>query len=140
MPINLIGADYVKTSNSDKTSNPLLVEVTVDVVADLYLFLDNRISSDVATAMPWVGVLGFTDTGADLDIDEAGDGDVDQSFSIYLKSNVAAGSTTFLEQDNGGSRNFYGIAAVAAVPEPATAALGLLGIGGLLMRRKRHAA
>jgi hypothetical protein len=76
--------------------------------------------------------MGFTDTGYDIGIDEGHTGEIDQWSSVFAKE-VSDGTITLLEQNDGGSRNMYG---VAAVPEPAT--LALLGFGGLsLLRRKR---
>ena len=139
LPAYLIGADYVQTANDDKTAGPgFSVDLTTGPQsADIYLFVDNRIGS----VMSWVGLLGFVDTLDDIGIDESADGDIDQTSSVYKLSNVSAGTTIFLEQNAGRSRNMYGIAAVAipdsAVPEPATASLGLLAIGAIAMRRRR---
>jgi len=129
IPLSLLGADYVRTANDDKTAGPgFSVNVTVDSTADLYLFIDDRVN--VAAAMPWVGGLGFLDTGQDIGIDEDGDGvgagqSIDNWSSVYKLESVSAGTTVLLEQNDGGSRNMYGVAAVEFVPPPPSVDLSL---------------
>ena len=105
-----------------------------DQVTTVFLVIDNRVAVG-DTKMAWVGALGFTDTGSDLGIDESKDGVANQLSSVWSLNVSGPTTITFGEQNDGGSRNMYGI---AAVPEPAT--LGLLAIGafGVLIRRKRR--
>jgi len=81
--------------------------------------------------MDWVNDLGFFDTGNDIGIDESGTGTIEQWSSVYVKC-CTDGMITLYAQNNGGSRNMYG---VAVIPEPAT--IALLGLGGLLLRKRR---
>ena len=65
--------------------------------------------------MTWVLSSGFVDSGVDIGLDEnpSTDPDVDQTYSVYFRQ-VSAGETfTFYEQNDGGTRNMYGMAAVA---------------------------
>jgi len=134
-PTFLVGADYVLNANDDKSDDNVLIDVTFsDQVTTVYLVIDNRVAVG-DTKMAWVGALGFTDTGSDLGIDESKDGVANQLSSVWSLNVSGPTTITFGEQNDGGSRNMYGI---AAVPEPAT--LGLLAIGavGVLIRRKRR--
>ena len=118
IPAFLNGAHYVVTANDDKTQGPgFSVDVSLTDDGVLFLFIDNRVT--VASAMPWVAANGFTDTGFDIGVDEGGDGDIDNTSSIYASPILPAGTYQVFEQNDGGSRNMYGIAALAAVPVPA---------------------
>ena len=137
IPAEFLGADYVMVANNDRTVATYELDVTLAKKAWLFLFIDNRIGDNVKTdppnlssAMLWVGTMGFVDTGKDLSIDEKGDGSIDNYFSIFAKE-FSAGTITLKEQ-NAGSLNMYG---VAAIPEPATVAL--LGLGALALLRRR---
>ena len=140
IPTSLLGIDFVQVANDDKTSSNLSIDVVVNTDSWLYLFIDNRISGALGGGgtMSWVTDNGFIDSLLDIGIDESGDGDIDQTSSIYHKM-VSAGTTTTLAQNDGGSRNMYGIAAASAVPEPSVAALFALGLLGLGFARRRKA-
>lgn len=150
-PEDLIGAEYIRTFNSDKTDPDVTLTVTLSS-GILLLIIDNRmgygdwaIPSNVANrmllnpkltaaGMDWVTTMGFTDTGLDIAIDEDNNGSINNWSSIYAK-HVSAGTYTLFQQNdylNAGNRNMYGI---AAIPEPTT--LALLALGGLIASRKR---
>jgi hypothetical protein len=140
IPAEALGAQYVMVANDDKDNPNYILDVTLSQACTLVLAIDDRVGDDDNTngptigsgTMDWVINMGFVDTGLDIGIDEGGNGVIDQTSSIYTLD-VAAGTTTLYEQNDGGSRNMYG---VAAVPEPMT--LTLLGLGGLgLIRRRR---
>ena len=72
----------------------------------------------------------------EVGIDEGADGTINQWYSVYEKS-VPAGTHTLFQADNAG-QNMYGVA-VAAIPEPGTVALTVLGVAGILLhQRRRH--
>lgn len=112
IPAAYLGTDFVQVANDDKTVSDYTLTIAMSGSSALVcLILDDRIN--VAVAMPWVAVQGFTDTGDNIDMDESGDGDIDQTSSVYCA--VKQGSVTltaFEEQDDGGSRNMYGVLAV----------------------------
>lgn len=140
LPAYLLGADYVMTANNDRTVADFTLGVTLSQPATVYLLIDNRVGDGAKEnpptlgggVMDWVGTAGFVATGDVVSIDEKGDGTIENYSSVY-SLNVAAGTIT-LYQQNAGSLNMYG---VAAIPEPAT--IALLGLGGLALlgRRKR---
>jgi len=140
IPAYMLGADWIQTANDDRDNDWYELDVTVSEACSLYLWIDNRVGnpSDDTTPpqlgpnqMLWVEYFGWADTGDDMAIDEGGDGDIDQRYSIFTKD-VDAGLTTLYAQNFSG-KNMYG---VAAVPEPMT--IALLGLGTLgLIRRKR---
>jgi hypothetical protein len=128
IPLYLIGAEYVMTSNDNKDAAVgYELDVTLSGNATLYLFLDNRLGDTggglgvdpdlVGAGMTWVTTMGFSDTGDDIGIDESGDGDIDQYSSVFTLV-VPAGTITLLEQDDGGSRNMYGVAALPPPTQP----------------------
>lgn len=150
VPDFLVGADYVMVANDDKTTADYSLDVTLGSAANLFLIIDSRVGDDDNTtppdltqAMQWVLEMGFVNTGRTVGIDEGGDGDVDQFSWVFVRP-VEAETVTLLEQDNTGSRNMYGVAAVPRVakPVPAQSDLGLalliamlLGGGALAMRK-----
>ena len=136
-PAQLAGAEYVRTFNSDKDGGFVFVtyDVTISVDAILAIAVDDRIPAewegcpsqqaavDLATqAIPYA----FIDSGLNVTIAEG----TPKPMSVYM-AEVPAGTYTFGMMPSG--KNFYSI---GAIPEPAT--LALLGLGGLLLRRKRR--
>lgn len=118
VPAYLLGLDYVKTANDDKTAANLQVALTTGPqAADIFLFLDNRLwDGSFPASMSWVGTLGFVDTGDIIGIDEAANGSIDNTSRVFLLQNVAPGTTVLLGQNDGSTRNMYGIAA-RSVPD-----------------------
>ncbi|MHC4694690.1 MAG: hypothetical protein ACYS67_18270, partial [Planctomycetota bacterium] len=128
VPTSLIGAEYVMVSNDDKTQADYLLQITLTNAAKLLLFLDNRLghydhpghdlslNPDLwAAGMGWVYDMGFMDTGQDIGINEKGDGDINQWFSVYALEVPAGGIVVLLQQNdatNAGNRNMYGVAAL----------------------------
>jgi len=121
VPAYLIGAEYVMTANDDKDNGSHELDVTLSEPVTVYLFLDNRIQGSGQgtggqgvnpnlSGMPWVAAMGFTDTGDDIGIDEAGDGDIDNWSSVFSKK-VLAGTYTLKGQPQGYGGNMYGVAA-----------------------------
>ena len=135
----MIGAQYVMVANSDKRVASYSLRITITQNANLYLFLDNRLGVGIESTkgqdldlmragMHWVTDLGFTDTGNDIGIDESSDGDIDQYSSIFKKTVFAGESFILGAQNDGGSRNMYGVAALASKlcafnPDPADGAI-----------------
>ena len=121
IPAYLIGAEYVLTVNDDKDNGSHELDVTLSEAAIVYLFLDNRLQASGTgsgtgqgvnpdlSGMPWVAALGFTDTGDDIGIDEAGDGDIDRWSSVFSKK-FAAGTITLKGDPQGYGGNMYGVA------------------------------
>ncbi len=152
IPEALVDAEYIKVANNDKKSQYYELDVTLSQDATLYLLLDNRLGHGPglggasgwswnpylsSAGMSWVIDAGFVDTGADIAVHEFGTSHDYTWSSVYAKD-VSAGEITLLQQydattDRGRDRNMYG---VATVPEPTT--LLLLGLGGLMLRRKRY--
>ncbi|MBN1817339.1 MAG: PEP-CTERM sorting domain-containing protein [Sedimentisphaerales bacterium] len=147
VPADILGADYVIVANDDKDNAAYELDVTLSAPGILGIIVDNRVghgsdpgTSDLtpdfaAAGMQWVIDMGFVDSGLDVEIDESGDGDIDNWSSVFIKE-VAAGTYTLYQQNdatNAGGRNMY---SVGAIPEPMT--LTLLGLGGLALVRRRR--
>ncbi len=146
VPADLLGdadaAQLVQLSNSDKTSVPLQHDITFDRLSVIYVGLDDRLTSQPLSWMNDTGATGlpngFFDTGAQIDIDESANGSIDQTFSMWATL-APAGTYSFYEQDDGGSRNMYIVIADdhILVPEPSCLALVIFGVLGLALRRKK---
>jgi len=150
IPAALVGAEYIKVANNDKKTQYYELDVTLSQDATMYLLLDNRLGHGSgqggksglgwnpylsSAGMDWVVLAGFVDTGDDLSVHEYGTSAAYRWMSVYAKD-VSVGTIPLLQQydastDRGRDRNMYG---VAVVPEPTT--LLLLGLGGLMLRRK----
>ena len=125
--MGLVGADYIKLANNDKTIVNYELDVTFGQDAKVFLFWDQRGSVNA-----WVTLLGFTDTGNRvIGRDENG--------SIFdntvLSADLSAGTYTFKELNQGSRRSMYGI---AAVPVPGAVLLGMLGLSvvGVKLRKR----
>ena len=158
IPTWLLGVDYVRVGNDDKSNKLYQLDVTVDEACTLFLLIDNRIGDGnkdngptLTTYMPWVAALGFVDMDPagqpstnrtyDIGIDESGNnvpfGSADNWFSIFSKQ-VLPGTTTFgtawwgpAGSNRPQDNNMYTV----AIPEPAT--IALLGFGALSLLRRR---
>jgi len=123
IPPELAGiAEYVITCNDDKDNPNHELDVTLSAKADVYLIIDFRIGDGdntnppvLTSVMTWVTEMGFVDTGLKIDIDESNDGDIDNYGEVYV-ARFEPGTITFKEQNNGGNRNMYGVAAILVDP------------------------
>ena len=135
IPVALVGADYIKIANDDKTSLYYELDVTLSQDATLFLLLDNRLGNGylpansekgklvapdlAAGGMSWVIDMGFVDTGDDIAIHEYRDIEGKLTdlrwLSVYARD-VSAGKITLLPQDNlavPSNYNMYGVAAIS---------------------------
>lgn len=113
-PQELIGADYVLTSNNDDLDPAYEMHVTVAEPATLYVFFDNR-----ARTPEWLS-RDFVDTGHDIGLDTGGKPEefargpgrsIDVQFSVWKRS-IPPG-TTVCGPTNQPNVAHYGIAIVA---------------------------
>ena len=112
---NLEGLDYVQTYVSDKTDDSFEYTVTLDGAGTVYLIIDNRVGdeddSDAPTLgsgiMDWVATEGFTQTAYSCDLGGT-------LGTVYAKTLAAAGTVSTYEQNDGGSRVNYLLAAAPA--------------------------
>ncbi|MES2569431.1 MAG: PEP-CTERM sorting domain-containing protein [Verrucomicrobiota bacterium] len=132
-PSYLVGADMVMTHYFTDSADPdFQLRLTLAVPATVFLLIDDRVP-DVATGMPWVASLGFTDTGDEAAIQIAGDSLLTTS-SIY-SARFPAGEVVLLQQNSmPGNSGMFTVG--AAVPEP-TSTLLLLGGAMFCLRRRR---
>jgi hypothetical protein len=145
-PAELVGYEYVPTFNTDKDKENIIVNyaVTISEPAILAIAIDDRIPEEYDAdggvneflsqqeavdliVHTWAAPGLFVDSGLDVFIA----GDNDRPMSVYVTQEaMAAGTYDFGLHPTG--KNFY---IIGASPEPAT--LALLGLGGLVLRRRR---
>ncbi|UCG46183.1 MAG: PEP-CTERM sorting domain-containing protein [Phycisphaerales bacterium] len=142
VPAELIGAEYVRTFNTDKGgtgSDTVTYDVTISAPAMVAVTVDDRWLDDDGIALQtkadeivaaFAAAGTFTDTGLDLFIRERSDGSRDRPMSVFA-AQLGPGTYTFGPLQS--NKNFYSI---GAVPEPAT--IALLGLGGLVALRRRR--
>ena len=134
-------------ANDDRSASQFNLRVELNETSDLFLLIDDRVGDNDNNdgpdlgggVMDWVLNAGFFDTGLDVGVDESADGSINQFYSVFQLNDVS-GSYTFLEQNNGGSRNMYMVAVRGAptVPEPMTGGLLALSLGALAARSRRR--
>ena len=132
LPAAFEGLDYILTANDDKTSSNVSVMVEFDVPSTLYLSIDNRVGDNntgnppaLGNAMGWVVEQGWLQT----DMSWVKIGDTNNPFTVYRLVTLG-NSHAFFEQNNGGSRNMYSIAADELEPGPFRYALIDIGPNG----------
>jgi len=121
----MVGGDYVKIANDDRSATPFRLNVGLAQPATVYLLVDDRVNQ--AAMRRWMAAYGFQDTGADIGVDESGDGDVDRISSVYW-GNFPAGSVDIFQQGQGGT-NMYGVVAVPGQLAPSAHSYTPLGTG-----------
>jgi len=114
MPSYLIGQDYIRLPNDDRSVSDFQLSIDLAVDSTIYVLLDNRVS-----VRPWMTAAGFIDTGEEVGVDEGGGGvgpgvSIENRSSIF-RLDVPAGTTVLGEQNLGGT-NMYGV--VAARQDP----------------------
>ncbi len=130
IPTYLVGGDYVKTFNDDKVTQNLVITVTLERPAILYLLVDDRLKQT-----NWL-VDQFVDTGDDIGLDEGphipndvrkladGPGEsIDQVHSIW-KCRVPSAKTISIgpylpsapEASSLGTKTGLGMYGIVAVP------------------------
>ena len=128
IPESLVGAEYVLLANDNKNLSTYELDITLAKNATVYVFVDNRMGGaagglDVEPnidGMPWLGEMGFVDTGLDIGIDESADGSINQYFSAFALE-VKAGTVTIYGNTEGHGGNMLGVAVLpAATSETAT--------------------
>jgi hypothetical protein len=129
-PAYLADADRVLLSYTASQDTDFNLKLTLAVPAQLFILIDDRVP-DISAGMPWVGALGFTDTGDDVIVSEGGPL---RSLSVY-RAEVPSGDVTFLHQPSPAPMiGMYGIAALPQVPEPSAGVLALIGTATLFAR------
>jgi hypothetical protein len=140
-PVELMGAEYVRTFNGDKKKpDSVKYDVTFSADAIVMVTVDDRFASAMQAVLDQIVAafpksVTFTDTGLNWEILESSSYRSRSVFSAVLP----AGTYTFGGQPN--SNSFYTIAAIPGevVPAPAAVLLGSLGLSfsGWLLRRRR---
>lgn len=142
VPAELIGAEYVRTFNTDKGgtgSDTATYDVTISTAAIVAITVDDRWLTEDAIALQTIAdqttaafaAAGkFTDTGLDLFIREKDDGSQDRHMNVFAAL-LGPGTYTFGPLQS--NKNHF---TIGAIPEPAT--IALLGLGALIGLRRRR--
>jgi len=135
-PGELIGAEYIRTFNSDKDeADTVTYTVTTSRTSIYAIGIDDRWDDQQAridSIATFAAAGTFTDSGLDVYIREKDDGSRDRPLSVFTAL-LPAGTHVF-EGDGTDGNNFMVMGAM--IPEPMT--IALLGLGGLALLRKKR--
>jgi hypothetical protein len=112
VPASILNAEVVAFLMEERTNPSFTASFTLTEEADVYLFIDKRIT--VSTSMPWVDAQGFVLQDFELQLDENADGTTENPFAVYKKRFSAV--QVNLEEQNTGGVNMYGVAAHNPLP------------------------
>ena len=153
-------AEMVQLSNSDKDSAGVSHDISLSRLSVLYIGIDNRQFDNGGgmnlqeTQYSWMSDTSFTglpsgfhETGAMVGIDENGNGEANQYFTLFAviaPPNTPANPAYTLGAHTGGGNNMYIVIAddhlLYVVPEPnglSLAGFGFLGLAALRRRRRK---
>ena len=153
-PVNFSpSAQNVQLSNSDKSSDAVIHNITVAEAGYLMIGIDNRQFDNgggmtlQATQYSWMADTdftglsgGFTSTDQIIGVDENNNGSANQYFTIF-EVQAEPGTYKFGAHEGGGN-NMYAVfsdtkSLSQAIPEPSAVAFLALGLLGFAARRKR---
>src|SRR5258706_5121165 len=100
-PSYLSGADYIQMVDGDRADTDYQLSIALSQPAIVYLIIDDRIGN-LASTMPWIASMGFTDTGNNLLV-------ADNVSSIY--SGLFSSQLVVRQQNSGVNTHMYTVAA-----------------------------